>query len=87
MCCDYGVYIFNPILEVSLYGLRCQVRVPARADGSCLLWEFATDSCDLGFGVSFEWGPPARHEVTVEVSDPSQAGQEGSEAQQGEERG
>ncbi|KAF0297492.1 Golgi resident protein GCP60 [Amphibalanus amphitrite] len=45
------------------------VRVPARADGTCLFWEFATDGFDLGFGVWFEWGPTTQYEVTVEVSE------------------
>ena len=31
------------------------VRVPTRADGSALYWEFATENYDIGFGLSFEW--------------------------------
>ena len=32
------------------------VRVPTRADGSALYWEFATENFDIAFGLSFEWG-------------------------------
>lgn len=31
------------------------VRVPTRADGSALYWEFSTENYDIGFGLSFEW--------------------------------
>lgn len=45
------------------------VRVPTHEGGSCLYWEFATDSYDIGFGVYFEWGKPTTNEVSVQVSD------------------
>lgn len=45
------------------------VRVPTHEGGSCLYWEFATDSYDIGFGVYFEWGKPASNEVQVQVCD------------------
>lgn len=45
------------------------VRVPTHEGGSCLYWEFATDSYDIGFGVYFEWGKPTTSEVSVQVSD------------------
>jgi hypothetical protein len=31
------------------------VHVPTHKDGSALLWEFATDSYDIAFGLFFEW--------------------------------
>lgn len=45
------------------------VRVPTHDGGSCLYWEFATDSYDIGFGVFFEWGKPLTNEVSVQVCD------------------
>lgn len=45
------------------------VRVPTHEGGSCLYWEFATDSYDIGFGVYFEWGKPTSSEVQVQVCD------------------
>lgn len=45
------------------------VRVPTHEGGSCLYWEFATDSYDIGFGVYFEWGKPTSSEVSVQVCD------------------
>lgn len=48
-----------------------QIRVPTHADGTCLFWEFATDSYDLGFGLSFEWtnvDEPVSVQVTEENS-------------------
>ena len=37
--------------------------------GTCLFWEFATETYDLGFGVSFEWTLPSSEAVTVEVEE------------------
>ncbi|TGZ74335.1 hypothetical protein CRM22_000995 [Opisthorchis felineus] len=34
------------------------IRVPAYPAGSCIVWEFATDSYDIGFGLFFEWASP-----------------------------
>lgn len=45
------------------------VRVPTHEGGSCLYWEFATDSYDIGFGVYFEWGKSSTNEVQVQVCD------------------
>lgn len=45
------------------------VRVPTHEGGSCLFWEFATDSYDIGFGVYFEWGKPVTNEVSVHISE------------------
>lgn len=45
------------------------VRVPTHEGGSCLFWEFATDSYDIGFGVYFEWGKPTSNEVSVHISE------------------
>lgn len=45
------------------------VRVPTHEGGSCLFWEFATDSYDIGFGVYFEWGKPTTNEVSVHISE------------------
>lgn len=30
------------------------------SNGNCLVWEFATDDYDIGFGLSFEWPPEAK---------------------------
>eukprot|EP00111_Clytia_hemisphaerica_P018392 TCONS_00054381-protein len=36
-------------------GETVTIRVPTHENGSCLFWEFATESYDVGFGVFFEW--------------------------------
>lgn len=46
-----------------------QVRVPTHEDGSCLFWEFATDSYDIGFGLFFEWTKSPTEQVSVHISD------------------
>lgn len=51
------------------HGETVTVRVPTHEGGSCLFWEFATDSHDIGFGVYFEWAKPATTEVSVHVSE------------------
>lgn len=47
------------------------VRVPTHDDGSCLFWEFATDSYDIGFGVYFEWTIANTNETSVQVHESS----------------
>lgn len=47
------------------------MRVPTHQDGSCLFWEFATDSYDIGFGVYFEWTISHSNAVSIHVSDSS----------------
>lgn len=51
------------------HGDTVTVRVPTHEGGSCLFWEFATDSYDIGFGVYFEWGKPPTTEVSVHISE------------------
>lgn len=51
------------------HGDTVTVRVPTHEGGSCLFWEFATDSYDVGFGVYFEWGKPLSTEVSVHISE------------------
>ncbi|XP_015930884.1 Golgi resident protein GCP60 [Parasteatoda tepidariorum] len=51
------------------HGETVTVRVPTHDDGSCLFWEFATDSFDLGFGVYFEWTRSPDAQVTVHISE------------------
>lgn len=51
------------------HGDTVTVRVPTHEGGSCLFWEFATDSYDIGFGVYFEWGKSPTTEVSVHVSE------------------
>jgi acyl-CoA-binding protein len=53
-------------------GETVTVRVPTHEDGTCLFWEFATDSYDLGFGVYFEWTQPESNTVSVHVSELSE---------------
>lgn len=52
-------------------GETVTVRVPTHEDGTCLFWEFATDSYDLGFGVYFEWTIAPNNQVSVHVSESS----------------
>jgi len=58
----------DAVLKVG-HGETVTIRVPTHEDGTCLFWEFATDSYDLGFGVFFEWGPSEDSEVTIHVSE------------------
>ncbi|KAB7507508.1 Golgi resident protein GCP60 [Armadillidium nasatum] len=52
------------------HGETVTVRVPTHKDGSCLFWEFATDSYDIGFGIIFEWRKDASSTgVTVHVTE------------------
>ncbi|CAH1791157.1 unnamed protein product [Owenia fusiformis] len=52
-------------------GETVTVRVPTHEDGTCLFWEFATDSYDIGFGVYFEWTVSPSNQVSVHVSESS----------------
>lgn len=45
--------------------------MPTHEDGTCLFWEFATDSYDIGFGVYFEWTIAPNNQVSVHVSESS----------------
>ncbi|UYV64256.1 ACBD3 [Cordylochernes scorpioides] len=56
------------ILKVG-HGETVTVRVPTHADGTCLFWEFATDTYDIGFGVSFEWNNNPGTQVSVNISE------------------
>ncbi|XP_041070941.1 protein TMED8 [Carcharodon carcharias] len=47
------------------------VRVPTHPKGTCVCWDFATDTYDIGFGVYFEWAPVTDTEITVLVSESS----------------
>uniref|UniRef100_A0A1I8G6G1 ACB domain-containing protein n=1 Tax=Macrostomum lignano TaxID=282301 RepID=A0A1I8G6G1_9PLAT len=47
------------------------VRVPTHEEGSCIVWEFATDHYDIGFGVYFEWTISPSDRVTVHISESS----------------
>lgn len=60
--------ISNPIILPKI-GTDLQVRVPTHEDGSCLFWEFATDSYDIGFGLFFEWTKSPTEQVSVHISD------------------
>ncbi|XP_055381690.1 Golgi resident protein GCP60 [Condylostylus longicornis] len=51
------------------HGDTVTVRVPTHEGGTCIFWEFATDSYDIGFGVYFEWTKPVSNEVTVHISE------------------
>jgi hypothetical protein len=56
-----------------------QVRVPTHEDGTCLFWEFATDSYDIGFGVYFEWTKSASSQVSVHISESEDEDEEDEE--------
>ncbi len=59
----------------NVYTVCCaamQIRVPTHEDGSCLFWEFATDSYDIGFGVYFEWSLAPGNQVSVQVCESSE---------------
>ncbi|XP_037073452.1 Golgi resident protein GCP60-like [Pollicipes pollicipes] len=58
----------DAVLKVG-HGETVTIRVPTHEDGTCLFWEFATDSYDIGFGVFFEWGPSDDNEVTIHISE------------------
>eukprot|EP00794_Sanderia_malayensis_P020056 gene20056-22023_t len=50
-------------------GETVTIRVPTHEHGSCLFWEFATESYDVGFGVYFEWSISTDKTVLVSVED------------------
>ncbi|XP_065207757.1 Golgi resident protein GCP60 [Planococcus citri] len=58
----------DTIMKVG-HGETVTVRVPTHEGGSCLFWEFATDSYDIGFGIYFEWEKPLTKEVSVHISE------------------
>jgi hypothetical protein len=53
-----------------------QVRVPTHEEGTCLFWEFATDSYDIGFGVYFEWTIAESNQVSVHIESSDDEGEE-----------
>ncbi|XP_066946654.1 Golgi resident protein GCP60 [Macrobrachium rosenbergii] len=58
----------DAIIKVG-HGETVTVRVPTHEDGTCLFWEFATDSYDIGFGVYFEWTKDTSNVVSVHISE------------------
>lgn len=66
------------------HGDTVTVRVPTHEGGSCLYWEFATDSHDIGFGVYFEWGKPTTTEVSVHISESDEEEEDPGEEGDGE---
>ncbi|KAK2157234.1 hypothetical protein LSH36_195g06048 [Paralvinella palmiformis] len=66
-------------------GETITVRVPTHEDGTCLFWEFATDSYDIGFGVYFEWTIAPNNQVSVHVSESSD--EDELDEEEGESRG
>jgi hypothetical protein len=58
------------------------VRVPTHEDGTCLFWEFATDSYDIGFGVFFEWTKPESSQVSVHISESEEEDEEEEEEEE-----
>jgi hypothetical protein len=73
------------VMRVFFYSQRIcfqQVRVPTHPEGSCLFWEFATDSYDVGFGLFFEWSDASStetEEVSVHVTEESSEDEEDDE--------
>ena len=51
------------------HGEVVTIKVPTHEDGSCIFWEFCTDTYDIGFGVLFEWTPFPGNQVSVHVSE------------------
>ncbi len=41
-------------------------------EGKYIFWEFATDYCDIGFGLHFEWTVAPSNAISVHVSDSSE---------------
>lgn len=68
----------DSIIKVG-HGETVTVRVPTHDDGTCLFWEFATDSFDLGFGVYFEWTRSPDSQVTVHISESEEEEEEDEE--------
>ncbi|UYV64063.1 ACBD3 [Cordylochernes scorpioides] len=59
------------------HGEIMTVRIPTLEDKSCIFWEFATDSYDLGFGIFFEWTEEPGQAVTIHISDSEDDEEEG----------
>ncbi|KAK7070283.1 Golgi resident protein GCP60 [Halocaridina rubra] len=72
----------NAVIKVG-HGETVTVRVPTHEDGTCLFWEFATDSYDIGFGVYFEWTRDTSNVVSVHISE----SEEEEEEEEGEVEG
>ncbi|XP_053206422.1 protein TMED8-like [Panonychus citri] len=51
------------------HGEIVTVRVPTHPEGTCIFWEFATDSYDIGFGLFFEWTKNPGTQVSVHISE------------------
>ncbi len=51
------------------HGEIVTVRVPTHQDGTCIFWEFSTDSYDIGFGLLFEWTKNPGNQVSVHISE------------------
>ncbi|CAG2118640.1 unnamed protein product, partial [Medioppia subpectinata] len=51
------------------HGEIVTVRVPTHRDGTCIFWEFSTDSYDIGFGLLFEWTKNPGNQVSVHISE------------------
>lgn len=64
------------------HGETVTVRVPTHEDGTCLFWEFVTDSYDIGFGVYFEWSKPNTNQVSVHISESEDEDDEDEEYEQ-----
>lgn len=63
------------------HGEIVTVRVPTHEDGTCLFWEFATDSYDIGFGLLFEWTKNPGNQVSVHISESEDETEEDEEAE------
>ncbi|KAM3187586.1 hypothetical protein ACTXT7_002015 [Hymenolepis weldensis] len=60
----------NSVLNIGS-GELVTIRFPIDSNGNVLIWEFATDDYDIGFGLSFEW-PPEAKEKNGKVDNESQ---------------
>ncbi|VDN97816.1 unnamed protein product [Rodentolepis nana] len=63
------------------------LRVPTHAEGTSIVWEFATDSYDLGFGLYFEWNLTPQENITMTISESSDEEDEGEDEDEGEASG
>lgn len=57
--------------------------MPTHEDGTCLFWEFATDSYDIGFGVYFEWIKSPTNQVSVHISESEEEDEDEDEDDEG----
>ncbi|KAA0188053.1 Protein involved in maintenance of golgi structure and er-golgi transport, partial [Fasciolopsis buskii] len=64
------------------------VRVPAYPSGTSIVWEFATDDYDIGFGLFFEWSTSSESTTAASYSTSQEREQESEQAfdAQGSER-